>query len=76
MGISNNYKRVDCLSSNYAGDKDLHKLLVEVINQGKQEHDQLESLLKENNVGLPPSPPERPKANLEDIPRRGTSSRS
>lgn len=53
---------------NHTGDKDLHKLLVEVINQGKQEHDQLESLLKENNVGLPPSPPERPKANLEDIP--------
>ncbi|WP_458353331.1 DUF3231 family protein [Peribacillus frigoritolerans] len=38
------------------------------INQGKQENDQLESLLKENYVGLPPSPPERPKANLEDIP--------
>jgi len=53
---------------NHTGDKDLHKLLVEVINQGKQEHDQLESILKENNVGLPPSPPERPKANLEDIP--------
>ncbi|MBD8138540.1 DUF3231 family protein [Bacillus sp. CFBP 13597] len=55
---------------NHTGDKDLHKLLVEVIDQGKQkqEHDQLESLLKENNVGLPPSPPERPKANLEDIP--------
>lgn len=42
-------------------------IIVEVI-KGKQEHDQLESLLKENNVGLPPSPPERPKANLEDIP--------
>ncbi|MEB2490428.1 DUF3231 family protein [Peribacillus frigoritolerans] len=53
---------------NHTCDKDLHKLLVEVIDQGKQEHDQLESLLKENNVGLPPSPPERPKANLEDIP--------
>jgi hypothetical protein len=38
------------------------------VIKGKQEHDQLESLLKENNVGLPPSPPERPKANLEDIP--------
>jgi hypothetical protein len=38
------------------------------INQGKQEHDQLESLLKENNVGLPPLPPESPKANLEGIP--------
>lgn len=53
---------------NHTGDKDLHKLLVEVIDQGKQEHDQLESLLKENNVRLPPSPPERTKANLEDIP--------
>ncbi|CAH0284479.1 hypothetical protein SRABI134_04132 [Peribacillus sp. Bi134] len=53
---------------NHAGDKGLHKLLVEVINQGKQEHDQLESLLKENNVELPPSPPEKPKVNWEDIP--------
>ncbi|MES1041603.1 DUF3231 family protein [Peribacillus simplex] len=42
---------------NHTGDKDFHTLLVEVINQGKQELDQLESLL-----------PERPKANLEDIP--------
>jgi hypothetical protein len=25
-------------------------------------------LLKENGVALPPSPPERPKACLEDIP--------
>lgn len=53
---------------NHTGDKDLHKLLGEVFNPGKQELDQLESILKENDVGLPPSPPERPKANSEDIP--------
>lgn len=33
---------------NHTGDKDLHKLLVEVINQGKQENDQIELLLKED----------------------------
>lgn len=53
---------------NHAGDEDLRKLLAEAIDQGKQEVKQLEELLKENGVGLPPSPPERPNACLEDIP--------
>jgi len=53
---------------NHAGDGDLHKLLEESINQCQQEIKQVEELLKENGVGLPPTPPERPKACLEDIP--------
>lgn len=53
---------------NHAGDKDLHKLLEEIINQCQQEINQVDALLKENGVGLPPATPEKPKANLEDIP--------
>ena len=39
-----------------------------MIRIGKQEEEQLEQILKENGVGLPPSPPERPVANIESIP--------
>lgn len=53
---------------NHAGDVDLRKILEEAIEQGKQENKQLEEVLKENGVGLPPSPPERPNACLDDIP--------
>jgi hypothetical protein len=53
---------------NHAGDEDLHKLLEEALNQCQQQMEQVEELLKENGVGLPPTPPERPKACLEDIP--------
>ncbi|MGG3927819.1 DUF3231 family protein [Metabacillus fastidiosus] len=53
---------------NHTGDEDLYKLLEEAINGGQQEIKQIETLLKENGVGLPPTPPERPKACLEDIP--------
>lgn len=53
---------------NHAGDADLQKLLEEAIQGGQQEIKQIETLLKENGVGLPPTPPERPKACLEDIP--------
>lgn len=53
---------------NHVGDKDLHKLLEDIINQCQQELKQVDALLKDNGVGLPPAPPEKPKANLEDIP--------
>ncbi|MDC3418377.1 DUF3231 family protein [Aquibacillus salsiterrae] len=53
---------------NHAGDHDLHKVLEESISQCQQEIKQVETVLKENGVGLPPTPPERPKANVEDIP--------
>lgn len=53
---------------NHAGDEDLKKLLQEAIDAGKQANKQIETLLKENGVGLPPAPPDRPDANVEDIP--------
>jgi hypothetical protein len=53
---------------NHAGDEDLKKLLKEQFESCQQEMEQVEKLLKENGVALPPTPPERPKANLEDIP--------
>lgn len=53
---------------NHAGDEDLQKLLEEAIQLGQQEVKQIETLLKENGVGLPPTPPERPNACIEDIP--------
>lgn len=53
---------------NHTGDDDLKKLLEEAIQAGKEEIKQIETVLKANGVGLPPTPPERPKADLEAIP--------
>lgn len=53
---------------NHSGDEDLSKLIEEAIQQAKQEIQQIEAVLKKNGVGLPPTPAERPKAALEDIP--------
>ncbi|SIE68438.1 Protein of uncharacterised function (DUF3231) [Mycobacteroides abscessus subsp. abscessus] len=44
---------------NHAGDDDLKKLLTEAIELGKENRRQVEELLKENGVGLPPALPER-----------------
>lgn len=53
---------------NHAGDDDLKKLLVEAIEISQQEKKQVEELLKENGIGLPPAAPEPPEACLEEIP--------
>jgi hypothetical protein len=53
---------------NHAGDDDLKKLLAEAVELCQQEKKQVEELLKENGVGLPPAAPEPPQACLEDIP--------
>ncbi|MEK1833490.1 DUF3231 family protein [Priestia megaterium] len=53
---------------NHVGDKDLHKLVQETIEQCQQEMKGVEKLLKENGLTLPPTPPERPEACLDDIP--------
>ncbi|WHY80123.1 DUF3231 family protein [Neobacillus sp. WH10] len=54
--------------ANHTGDDDLKKLIEEVLQGLKQEMNQTEELLKANGVGLPPSPPDRPTADLESIP--------
>lgn len=53
---------------NHTGDQDLARLIVEAINGMEEENKQLKEILKINGVGLPPAPPERPNARLEDIP--------
>jgi hypothetical protein len=53
---------------NHCGDEDLLTLINSLIGLARQEEKQLETLLKENGIALPPSPPERPKASMEDIP--------
>jgi hypothetical protein len=53
---------------NHTGDEDLRNFIEDMIKTGKEEAEQIERLLKENGVGLPPTPPERPVANLESIP--------
>lgn len=53
---------------NHTGDKDLKKFLEDMVSNMQQAIDQVETLLKANGIGLPPSPPERPIANLESIP--------
>ncbi|MBB6451868.1 hypothetical protein HNQ94_000289 [Salirhabdus euzebyi] len=53
---------------NHAGDEDLKKIILEAKELCKQNLKQVEQLLKENGVGLPPAPPERPNACLDDIP--------
>ena len=53
---------------NHAGDDDLKKIIQEAIEGMKTESQQLEEVLKANGVALPPAPPERPVAKLEDIP--------
>ncbi len=53
---------------NHAGDDDLKKILTEAIELGEQQKKQIEEILKENGVGLPPAMPDPPEACLEDIP--------
>jgi len=53
---------------NHAGDKELKKLLEDAIQGCLNEVEQIETVLKENGVGLPPAPPERPHASADEIP--------
>lgn len=53
---------------NHSGDTELKKIIEDSVEDMKEENKQLEKILKENGIGLPPAPPERPVANLEDIP--------
>lgn len=53
---------------NHAGDDELIKLLNEAVQMMKKENEQIEEILKENGVTPPPTMPDRPVANAEDIP--------
>lgn len=59
-GVSNTFQS--------CGDGDLQELLKETIELSESDSRELEVYLKESGVYLPPSPAERPKADLEDIP--------
>ncbi|WP_427108202.1 DUF3231 family protein [Lysinibacillus xylanilyticus] len=53
---------------NHSGDEDLRKIIEDIIDTCREEAKQLEKVLKTNGVALPPAPPERPVARIEDIP--------
>ena len=54
---------------NHTGDHDLKVFLQDLSeNCIKQEEQQVEMILKENGIRLPPAPPDRPMVNIEDIP--------
>lgn len=54
---------------NHTGDQDLKEFLQEFSeNCIKQEEHQVETILKENGIRLPPSPPDRPNVHVSDIP--------
>jgi hypothetical protein len=53
---------------NHIGDDDLKLFLEDMINTMSEEIEEVETLLKENEVGLAPTPPDRPYAKLENIP--------
>jgi len=53
---------------NHAGDKDLKKILNDLIDQAKLEIKELDKLLTDNGFAPAPIMPERPPVKLEDIP--------
>ncbi|OMF65933.1 DUF3231 family protein [Paenibacillus sp. FSL R5-0766] len=53
---------------NHAGDKDLKKILDDLLDQAKLEIKECDALLTENGIAPAPMLPERPTVKLEDIP--------
>ncbi|MEX1031335.1 MAG: DUF3231 family protein [Paenibacillaceae bacterium] len=52
----------------HAGDKDLRKLLGDIISQAELEAKECDEILIENGITPTPYLPDRPEAKLEDIP--------
>ncbi|OAB44514.1 DUF3231 family protein [Paenibacillus glacialis] len=52
----------------HAGDKDLKKILGDLIDQAKLEIKEFDKLLSDNGLAPAPIMPERPPVKLEDIP--------
>lgn len=53
---------------NHAGDKDLKKILDDLIDQAKLEIKECDKLLTENGIASAPIMADRPQVKLEDIP--------
>ncbi|MDQ0115440.1 DUF3231 family protein [Paenibacillus harenae] len=53
---------------NHAGDKDLKKILGDLIDQAKLEAKEFDAILTDNGIAPSPMMPDRPEAKLEDIP--------
>ncbi|MGM1019660.1 MAG: DUF3231 family protein [Bacillota bacterium] len=53
---------------NHAGDKELKKVLENLIDQAKLEIKECDTLLTDNGIAPAPTMPERPPVKLEDIP--------
>jgi len=53
---------------NHAGDHELSALLTDMLEQTKKEVKECDAILTDNGITPPPSLPERPKVQLEDIP--------
>lgn len=53
---------------NHSGDKDLKKMLEDLIDQARLEIKEIDALLTENGVMPSPALPERPPVKWEDIP--------
>lgn len=55
--------------NNHTGDDDLKKFISEFSESCVEtEEEQVENLLKENGLRLPPAPPDRPVVDINDIP--------
>ncbi|MGJ9456745.1 DUF3231 family protein [Oceanobacillus sp. CF4.6] len=54
---------------NHTGEQDLKVFLEDLLeNSFTQEEQQVEALLKETGIRLPPAPPDRPNVEVQDIP--------
>jgi hypothetical protein len=54
---------------NHTGDHDLKTYLEDLVESClRQEEQQVEAVLKEAGIRLPPAPPDRPDVEVEDIP--------
>jgi len=53
---------------NHAGDKDLIGFLEDSVKMMRSEATEVGKVLIANGIALPPTLPERPKANVDDIP--------
>ncbi|GIP28238.1 hypothetical protein J23TS9_33680 [Paenibacillus sp. J23TS9] len=53
---------------NHAGDKDLKKIIDDLLDQAKLEMKECDTLLMDNGITPAPALPERPPVKLEDIP--------